>query len=982
MKKSMRKVGFALICVSFSISGACTLTEAEDLGERCLGTSGHPDYVQMGAESVCSAGDGCFATTFETGVCPYEHGKCYRDSGSRYYCMKACPRGQVACDGACVDPQTSTAYCGAEDTCEGAGCCLGYTVCSAIEACVGGKCQQTACEGVSTRCVDGVVYGCSDGAWKVLQMCVYGCSEDETGCEGERPCQYQGSVLAHGVYACSADRKRVLECSDGAMVQAQNCVSGTACESGECVTPVYMGCEWNGTEVPHNGAVCEGNSVRTCYDGFLDMLGCTQDGLTECRDGMCQAPLLCRNMGVTYASGETWCRDADILVECREGNIVEVSCGPDGVCDSDPVAACVPSYRSIRSLRRDYEVLISKASCGTTDALTVRADVVVEGVVTALRSNAGFVMQALSGEAAYSGLVVFCKAGSCLKYADKTSVQVGDRVRVTADGVNGYYCQMQIQALDKALVIEKTGTGTVEPVVLSGVEIDDPGTEFEADHPYNGVLVNVPVVTADEARTTNPKGWGVTDADGTPFLVSDLFRTSNLELDKNYSVTGIVVWTFGQPGLAVRQGMASDVVEVPDCGVGETSSKCLKRHGVDFVVTCRDGVRDVAQDVNCTTRDQVCSMHRDGSSSEEVPYCRDRVTCLSAGGNEVAEGKLGCSDASTLSECTFHECHGETTCAPSEWTMKARCGAGKCNEALSRCDAPDVEKCEFTSLDSAGATVRVVETELLGADTLSASVYCTTDPTAPVGAWPYVVRLNWNAECEDCGASVIEYVSGQGKLPSADGMYTCVSVVSVDGGGSFVCPRTMNAPTVLGNQTAAATQTREMVLGRVMENLAVWTFQDQNLAADGGILSAGALLSVEGTTASVSYPGNESDLAVACKTEWSTDVSPNLAKDPHWLLEMAATGYEEITVQFRTRANNSTPGRMALAYGVGSGDWVSVGTDVAIPTDNTWVNYPETALPKAGNQSRVRIGFYPYQTQGAPNIRLDDIVIRGKKMSD
>ena len=84
MKKSMRKVGFALICVSFSISGACTLTEAEDLGERCLGTSGHPDYVQMGAESVCSAGDGCFATTFETGVCPYEHGKCYRDSGSRY----------------------------------------------------------------------------------------------------------------------------------------------------------------------------------------------------------------------------------------------------------------------------------------------------------------------------------------------------------------------------------------------------------------------------------------------------------------------------------------------------------------------------------------------------------------------------------------------------------------------------------------------------------------------------------------------------------------------------------------------------------------------------------------------------------------------------------------------------------------------------------------------------------------------------------
>ena len=61
---------------------------------------------------------------------------------------------------------------------------------------------------------------------------------------------------------------------------------------------------------------------------------------------------------------------------------------------------------------------------------------------------------------------------------------------------------------------------------------------------------------------------------------------------------------------------------------------------------------------------------------------------------------------------------------------------------------------------------------------------------------------------------------------------------------------------------------------------------------------------------------------------------------------------------------------------------VSVGTDVAIPTDNTWVNYPETALPKAGNQSRVRIGFYPYQTQGAPNIRLDDIVIRGKKMSD
>ncbi len=52
-------------------------------------------------------------------------------------CVSDCPSPQIRCGGACVDPRTDERYCGA------LGACAGFTVCSAQEACVAGRCDDT-----------------------------------------------------------------------------------------------------------------------------------------------------------------------------------------------------------------------------------------------------------------------------------------------------------------------------------------------------------------------------------------------------------------------------------------------------------------------------------------------------------------------------------------------------------------------------------------------------------------------------------------------------------------------------------------------------------------------------------------------------------------------------------------------------------------------------------------------------------------------
>jgi len=110
------------------VSGTCTLTcpagqvacggacvDPQTDATRC-GATGTCTGAQAG--TACTSGQACTAGT----------------------CTLTCPAGQVACGGACVDPQTDAAWCGASGTCTGA---QAGTACTSGQACLGGACSAT-----------------------------------------------------------------------------------------------------------------------------------------------------------------------------------------------------------------------------------------------------------------------------------------------------------------------------------------------------------------------------------------------------------------------------------------------------------------------------------------------------------------------------------------------------------------------------------------------------------------------------------------------------------------------------------------------------------------------------------------------------------------------------------------------------------------------------------------------------------------------
>ena len=85
--------------------------------------------VEGWLEGVCEAG-ACVVTSCKDGYHVTESKTCEQD-------MPACElEGQVKCGDVCVDPLTSLAFCGADESCEH------YTPCGSNQSCVGGKCNN------------------------------------------------------------------------------------------------------------------------------------------------------------------------------------------------------------------------------------------------------------------------------------------------------------------------------------------------------------------------------------------------------------------------------------------------------------------------------------------------------------------------------------------------------------------------------------------------------------------------------------------------------------------------------------------------------------------------------------------------------------------------------------------------------------------------------------------------------------------------
>ncbi|HEY4016792.1 MAG TPA: hypothetical protein VGM06_25830 [Polyangiaceae bacterium] len=283
----------------------CLDTQTDDANCGACGNACAPGQVCSGA--TCRAT--CQSTETEC-TAPASIPYCAitaTDNANCGACGNACPAGQVCsagvcgltcqdglidCNGTCVDPSSSRAFCGATGACQGT---TAGTACAAGQICNAGLCALS-CPGNQVNCNGTCISAATD-----RQFC--GASAD---CQGP-----------HAGTACATGQV----CSSGAC--GVSCQAGLVNCGGTCVDPATDN-RFCGVGV---GCVSDGGVGGACTAGQVCSAGACgltcQAGLVEC-NGTCVNPMTDRQF--CGASGA--CTGASAGTACPSGQV----CNGSGVC--------------------------------------------------------------------------------------------------------------------------------------------------------------------------------------------------------------------------------------------------------------------------------------------------------------------------------------------------------------------------------------------------------------------------------------------------------------------------------------------------------------------------------------------------------------------------------------------------------------------------------------------------------------------------
>ena len=1026
-------LGYIACLLAVAAVSGCTLEEVTERGDKCppSGKDAELSYIQMGGMSKCNKGDGCYVEAFVTQECPNSFDGCYYDSSSKFYCMAKCPAGQIACDGACINPETDLKYCGARNTCNDKyGCCSGGRVCDWWETCRGGVCVDTVCVDGKMHCKDGVTYVCQNNTWVKDEECrSNACNEEMTGCSDKILCTYANKTLSDGKKVCSDDGSQLLVCAEGRMEVVEKCELPKICQQlnsvYQCAEPVFKNCEFKDTLVLHGKTVCDGNMLRHCLDGFLDggqscplagepektvcsvdrcalPEGCAlgsesvahqglicddvvlkkcvngklelvedcsshTDGALFCRKDTCVVPNTCTINGSTVKHGNIVCNDSNSLVKCVDGREeIMTECGETGTCTED---GCIPRYRSIKAIHIDYEKVVDMATCSESGEAAMAADVVVEGVVTAVNGTSGFFIQEVSRNGKQAGAYVSCpKSKKCTTYANGSSMAVGDNVRVTSTALNNYYCQLQIYDPAKDVVVEKTGETTkIEPTVISAADVKDDGAE-SSHNVYNGSLVRISPLTVHELVTavignkTNEVGWKSLDANAKIAIIGNYLLKQELSVGHHYDVTGVVYYNYNH--LLVAPRSKNDVVEVTECSGEESVVKCMKLAGNDQLISCQNGVVDDSKSKNCTKENKVCD--------SKLEDCRAPVICTDVLGHSIDEGEVGCRSATDLAVCSY-----DAETKQAVWDRTQTCSEG-CNTQNNECFAAAIKSCTFVDLDpeTRKGTVDVVVPE--GA-TVSVEIRCAKDVDSGstyINKWPYAEEASVNSACKDCTTQT-QYITAGIGLPKEEDKYVCVAIATVENGKSFVCQTNADAKPVEYtkstklNSDGMASATLTYTVSRPL--LAYWNFDNKNTNIEPSSIKTNSTFKLANSTGKVEYMEEGS---IAAQIGWSKAEEPDFKKDPYWQVVVNTRGYSKITFSYLVKASSTNAKSFQVAYKIGTLDFKPVGKVLKF-SDNggSWKKWSDE-LPQAAESDEITIGIFPFATSD-PKIRIDEVRVTG-----
>ena len=349
----MKKQTCLLIsCLTFSaFLYGCDNDDVYERGSQCNAT-----YLVNVKGKLCYFGDcGIYDTVLRDHFCPVDVPYCVETSDGRHYCGTHCPEGydqtgyrcekrktecwddEILCQNECIDPMTSTIYCGSDDNCI-------PNKCRPDQVCQSGQCQ---CPESSVVCDDQCVNiqndtkncgGClvdctflngwSDGICQLGKCIAASCLEG-----------YHTATQDDGSIWCEPD---IIEpCGDSGDI----CPPNSMCipELGYCFcydgyTNCENGCFHLDDDIMHCGScdkschvanaenVCEYGACRfTCFEGYA----VSADG-AHCEPVQ---PQICKD-------GETRCNDQSYEI-CQDGAWMVLAvctdksqCHPEYGCDS------------------------------------------------------------------------------------------------------------------------------------------------------------------------------------------------------------------------------------------------------------------------------------------------------------------------------------------------------------------------------------------------------------------------------------------------------------------------------------------------------------------------------------------------------------------------------------------------------------------------------------------------------------------------
>ena len=391
-----------------------------------------------------------------------------------------------------------------------------------------------------------------------------------------------------------------------------------------------------------------------------------------------------------------------------------------------------------------------------------------------------------------------------------------------------------------------------------------------------------------------------------------------------------------------------------------------------------------------------------------IGSCKENSTVQSVCGNEevelgeacelLANGAVRwssdvaptCEDYSNAFE--WRQDTGEPGC------KQCKLDRGTCEQVTVPASKNNIESCSFTALelDTENGYITAygevfADSSRFKSENLSSRLVCTGQPGKPTYEWAIKADELLSTVSEDPNSYFFQFgITSSLPIGLNSGTLACSLTVQSNTTNStswFSCPLTEGSPLEL-SEVLTSDQYRTVTIDQTSGNgeiLAKWTFDqypqkatnvDAIIKPNEGTAKNTATLQRSAAAKTYTTYAGISDSSALASSNWGISAL-DYNKTPYWKININASGYSDIKIQFAVAASGNASKSIAVAYKDG-GAVTHIGQDLTFSDKNTYHAYPSTAVvdQPSGKDLEIRIYGYKFADENA-TMRIDDVIVTG-----